>query len=68
VRGTGKSIFRNVTTNLTTIFIDPVLDAAAVEACGGTQVDLFDPCLENYFWKYDNEGLKLLQIRFYPDA
>ena len=66
VRGTGKSTFRNVTTNLTTIFIDPVLDAAAVAACGSTSVSLFDPCLENFFWQYDNNGLKLLQIRFYP--
>lgn len=67
VRGTGKSSFRNVTTSLTTIELDPLLDAAAVEACGGTTVGLFDPCLEGYFWAYDNRGLKLLQLRFYPD-
>ena len=66
VRGTGKSSFRNVTSNLTTISLDPVLDAAAVDACGGTTVNLFDGCLEGYFWKYDNNGLKLLQLRFYP--
>jgi hypothetical protein len=42
VRGTGKSSFRNVTSNLTTISLDPVLDAAAVDACGGTTVSLFD--------------------------
>jgi hypothetical protein len=66
VRGTGKSSFRNVTSNLTTITLDPVLDAAAVDACGGTTVTLFDGCLEGYFWQYDNNGLKLLQLRFYP--
>jgi hypothetical protein len=66
VRGTGKSSFRNVTSNLTTITLDPVLDAAAVDACGGTTVNLFDGCLEGYFWQYDNNGLKLLQLRFYP--
>ena len=66
VRGTGKSSFRNVTSNLTTISLDPVLDAAAVTACGGTTVSLFDGCLEGYFWQYDNNGLKLLQLRFYP--
>jgi hypothetical protein len=66
VRGTGKSSFRNVTSNLTTISLDPVLDAAAVDACGGTTVSLFDACLEGYFWQYDNNGLKLLQLRFYP--
>jgi hypothetical protein len=65
VRGTGKSSFRNVTSNLTTISLDPLLDAAAVDACGGTTVSLFDGCLEGYFWQYDNNGLKLLQLRFY---
>ena len=68
VRGTGTSSFRNVTSNLTTISLDPVLDAAAVDACGGTTVSLFDGCLEGYFWQYDNHGLKLLQLRFYPAA
>ena len=68
VRGTGKSSFRNVTSNLTTISLDPLLDAAAVDACGGTTVSLFDGCLEGYFWQYDNNGLKLLQLRFYPAA
>jgi len=67
VRGTGKSGFRNVTPALTTITLDPVADAAAVTACGGTTVTLFDPCLQGFFWQYDNNGLKLLQIRFYPN-
>ncbi|TMC67767.1 MAG: hypothetical protein E6J18_15390 [Chloroflexi bacterium] len=67
VRGTGKSSFRNVTTALTTITLDPVADAAAVTACGGTTVSLFDACLEGFFWQYDNNGLRLLQVRFYPN-
>ncbi len=67
VRGTGKSSFRNVTTSLTTLTLDAVSDAAAVTACGGTTVSLFDPCLEGYFWQYDNNGLKLLQVRFYQN-
>ena len=68
VRGTGKSSFRNVTTALTTITLDPVADAAAVTACGGqTTVSLFDPCLQGFFWQYDNNGLRLLQVRFYPN-
>jgi hypothetical protein len=67
VRGTGKSSFRNVTPALTTITLDPVADAAAVTACGGTTVTLFDTCLQGFFWQYDNNGLKLLQIRFYPN-
>ena len=68
VRGTGKSSFKNVTTNLTTIVLDAVADADAVLACGGTTVSLFNPCLEGYFWKYDNNGLKLLQVRFYYET
>jgi len=68
VRGTGKSNFRNVTTALTTITLDPVAEAAAVTACGGrTTVNLFDSCLLGFFWQYDNNGLKLLQVRFYPN-
>jgi hypothetical protein len=70
VRGTGKSTFKDVTTSLTTIVIDAISESAAFAACGGTnqtsiRVSLFDPCLEGYFWKYDNNGLRLLQIRFY---
>ena len=68
VRGTGKSSFRNVTTALTTITLDPVADAAAVTACSGeTTVSLFDTCLQGFFWQYDNNGLRLLQVRFYPN-
>ena len=74
VRGTGKSSFRNVTTALTTIVISEATDEAAYLNCGGSdtldntgsiRVELFDECLYNYFWKYDNNGLRLLQIRFY---
>jgi hypothetical protein len=65
VRGTGKSNFRNVTPALTTITLDPVANAALVTTCGSTTVSLFDPCLEGFFWQYDNNGLKLLQVRFY---
>ena len=67
VRGTGKSSFRNVTQALTTITLDAVADSAAVAACGGTSVNLFDACLLGFFWQYDNNGLKLLQVRFYPN-
>jgi hypothetical protein len=27
--------------------------------------NLFNDALENYLWSYDNNGLKLLQLRFY---
>jgi hypothetical protein len=33
---------------------------------GGTYtIGLFDRCFENYFWNYDNNGLKNLELRFY---
>ncbi len=63
----GRSRFRNVTDALTTIVLDPVANAAAVTACGATTVSLFDPCLQGFFWQYDNNGLKILQVRFYPN-
>jgi hypothetical protein len=65
VRAQGKSNFRNVTPALTTITLDPLANAALVTTCGSTTVSLFDPCLESFFWQYDNNGLKLLQVRFY---
>jgi hypothetical protein len=65
VRNTGKSSFKDVTTTLTTIDLDASL-TDVIDACGATTVNLFDPCLQDYFWAYDNNGLKVLQLRFYP--
>src|SRR5437764_12794797 len=64
VRGPGKSSFRNVTSALTTITL--VAGSPAELACGTPSVSLFDTCLQDFLWQYDNNGLKLLQIRFYP--
>ena len=59
VRTTGKSSFANVTTPLTTITAD-------IDGDGNTEtVNLFDPALYDYFWNYDNHGLRLTQLRFY---
>jgi hypothetical protein len=60
VRGTGKSKFTDVTAALTTI-----VTSSTPAGCTGTTISLLDPCLQNYFWKYDNNGLKVLQLRFY---
>jgi hypothetical protein len=65
VRGTGKSSFRNVTSDLTTITL-PAGSPAAL-ACGTQIVSLFAACLQDFLWQYDNNGLKLLQIRFYSN-
>ena len=64
VRGTGKSKFRDVTSALTTITLVP--GSAAQLACGTPTVSLFATCLQDFLWQYDNNGLKLLQVRFYP--
>lgn len=51
---------------------DPQLAACIDSGPNGTdgQADtyniyLFDRCFENYFWNYDNNGLKVLELRFY---
>src|SRR5207247_8960068 len=65
VRGTGKSSFRNVTKALTTITL--VSGSPAELACGTPTVSLFATCLQDFLWQYDNNGLKLLQLRFYAN-
>ena len=70
---TKNAKFQNVTADLLflTITVDPTTNTT-LAACLGvtttTQVtlSLFNGCLENYLWNYDNHGLKLLQLRFYP--
>lgn len=60
VRNKGKSSFSNVTKELTTIVGD-------VDGDGDLErVGLFEDDLEDYFWDYDNNGLRLAQLRFYP--
>lgn len=59
-RTKGKSSFRNVSRELLYAYVD--LDGdGSVE-----RYPLFDGSLEDYYWDYDNNGLKLLQMRFYP--
>lgn len=60
VRSTGKSNFDNVTSSLLYIYVD--LDGDGEPE----RYPLFDDALKDYFWSYDNAGLKLLQLRFYP--
>ena len=65
VRGKGKSSFRDVTSALTTITLVP--GSPAELACATPTVSLFVPCLQDFLWQYDNNGLRLLQVRFYPN-
>lgn len=55
VRGRGKQTFKDVTKELTTILTST-----------GTVVPLFADGFQNFFWQFDNNGLRLTQVRFYP--
>ncbi len=62
VRDRGGSKFTNVSKSLLYVIAD--LDGdGTVE-----KVPLFSDQLQDYFWGYDNNGLKLAQIRFYQVA
>jgi hypothetical protein len=58
--------FQNVTADL--LFVTVAAGSTVATLCGTTTVPLFATCLQNYFWNYDNNGLRLLQLRFYPKA
>jgi hypothetical protein len=60
VRDKGKSTFANVTTQLTTMTVDLNGDGVL------ETVNIFDPALYDFFWNYDNNGLRLAQLRLYP--
>lgn len=42
------------------------VDVDDTEAIDLELVPLFDDALADYFWHYDNQGLRLAQFRFYP--
>jgi hypothetical protein len=59
VRGTGKSRFSNVSQQLLYVYAD-------IDGDGDIdRVPLFGDGLEDFFWQYDNTGLRLAQLRFY---
>jgi hypothetical protein len=62
-RSKGKPVFRNVTQELTTIDYYILQDDGSL--VHDTAV-LFDADFYQYFWDYDNNGLRLVQLRFYP--
>jgi len=71
-RGKGKSTFVNVSAELLfiTITVDPTANTTLATCLGVTAttdvtLSLFNGCLQSYFWNYDNQGLRLLQLRFY---
>lgn len=76
-RRKGKSEFDGITQQMMFITVTAVADITVFDGDGiivETLVDqiftfddvsVFDELFEDVFWKYDNKGLKLLQLRFY---
>ena len=59
VRNTGKSSFKNVTNELTSLMADINGDGIL------ERVALFSGGLQDFFWQFDNQQLRLAQVRFY---
>ncbi len=59
VRDSGRSRFENVSRELLYIYADLNGDGTV------ERYNLFNDALEDYYWQYENSGLKLLQLRFY---
>ena len=59
VRDKGKSTATNVTKELLYVYVDTNYDGVV------ERYSLFSDALDDYFWDYDNNGLKLAQLRFY---
>lgn len=61
-RTKGKQSFADVTQQLTAVtYYNATLGK-------NVTVDIFDPSLYGYFWSYDNNGIKVVQLRFYPTS
>jgi len=59
VRGAGGSKFTNVSSAMLYVVAD-------IDGDGHLdKIPLFDDRLQDYFWQYDNAGLRLAQVRFY---
>lgn len=59
VRERGKQSFSNVSQQLLYVYADTDGDGKV------ERYPLFSDALSSYFWSYDNQGLRLAQLRFY---
>jgi hypothetical protein len=59
VRESGRTRFQNVSRELLYIYADLNGDGTL------ERYNLFNDALQDYYWQYDNSGLRLLQLRFY---
>lgn len=67
-RSAGKTVFSNVTAELTTIVFEVTVDTDGDGIADDTlnvRVPIFHDLLEGEYWLYDNNGLRVLQVRFY---
>lgn len=76
-RNKGKTTYVNVTAELLTIVLKVEVwvdeDGDGLEGTGEVEtvyarIPIFNDILESEYWDYDNSGLKLLSVRFYPIA
>ena len=77
-RPKGKSVFTNVTAELTSIVfkVEVIIDPTPSEPDSGDEesyieyvrVPIFDSAIEGEYWEYDNHGLKLLQVWIYDNS
>ena len=67
-RTKGKSPFTDVTDELTSAVVDYCIEWDDFDDCitwETTRIALFSGDTEDWFWNYANNGLRLLQLRFY---
>lgn len=66
----GKTTFTNVTAELLTIVfkveVEIIVDGEPTTIIEYVRVPIFDDIIQGEYWDYDNNKLKLLQVRFYP--
>jgi hypothetical protein len=64
----GKPKFENVTAELLTIVFEITItyDDTTTETVY-VRVPIFDPLIQGEYWDFNNDGLKNVQIRFYPN-
>jgi hypothetical protein len=61
----GRSKFENVSKDLLYVDVCTDYDATTETCLAWDQLPLFSDENDDYFWSYDNQGLKLAQLRFY---
>ena len=59
-KNSGRTRLSNVTNTLLTVYVDTNSDGVF------ESYNIFDSAMQNYFWSYDNNGMKVAQLWFYP--